>query len=459
MRHFPGYRERLQLGQTLVLFLAFLAALTGMLLVAFNSGQVSNAKMRAMNAADAAAYSGALFEARSLNFQAYMNRAIVVNEVSIAQSVSMRSWVSYLTRLIDNISTVASIFPPLRVATTAISRAVRTLDRETQRGLVVIEHLLRSVNFAESTAQNAIHHGTVPAATELASVVAKKNGAKLTAANAGLFVDNVSNWNKLTSTYSRNSGSSKTDGRERLKQVVLDSRDGFTNKRDWKFSSPLGKLRKQGGTDLIDFDTWKGLDSAEVRIGFFGPAVPVGWGGAQLHNSPHAENRVGKHGDINQWGSRDGRLANRESQSTPNASRSRIAFPNYRDIQIPHKQDETIGVPFSVEVAIDGTTVSTASAIREAHSRLIDGTTIKYDPHYVQDDAGVYALAEACVTFERPYKADRIDRRKEYPSLFNPYWRASMAVESRTARVVVALAKGLVPIEAAVGRGTCQSGS
>ena len=73
-------------GQALVLFLGFAAAMIGILLVSFNSGQVSNAKMRAMNAADAAAYSGAVWQARTHNFQAYMNRAMVVNEVTIAQS-------------------------------------------------------------------------------------------------------------------------------------------------------------------------------------------------------------------------------------------------------------------------------------------------------------------------------------------------------------------------------------
>src|SRR5258706_42195 len=92
----------LQRGQTLVLFLGFAAALVSVLLVAFNSGQTTNAKMRAMNAADAAAYSGAVWQARTLNFQAYTNRAMVANEVAIAQSVSLRSWVSYVNNFINN---------------------------------------------------------------------------------------------------------------------------------------------------------------------------------------------------------------------------------------------------------------------------------------------------------------------------------------------------------------------
>ncbi|WP_432382471.1 pilus assembly protein TadG-related protein [Duganella sp. P38] len=99
----------------MVLFLGFAAAMIGMMLVAFNSGQVTNAKMRAMNAADAAAYSGAVWQARNLNFQAYMNRAMVVNEVTIAQSVSLRSWVGYLDKLVSNINMIAKFVPPSRL--------------------------------------------------------------------------------------------------------------------------------------------------------------------------------------------------------------------------------------------------------------------------------------------------------------------------------------------------------
>ena len=52
--------------------------------VMFNTGQVVSRKLLLSDAADAAAYSGLLWQARALNFQAYTNRAMVANEVSIA---------------------------------------------------------------------------------------------------------------------------------------------------------------------------------------------------------------------------------------------------------------------------------------------------------------------------------------------------------------------------------------
>jgi hypothetical protein len=143
-------------GQTLVLFLGFAAAMVGMLLVAFNSGQATNAKMRAINAADAAAYSGAVYEARMLNFQAYTNRAMVANEVAIAQSVSLRSWVSYVNIFTRNISWVTSWIPYLGVVTSAINRGAVAVNNVVQRVLPPAEILFRAVNAAESSVQSGV---------------------------------------------------------------------------------------------------------------------------------------------------------------------------------------------------------------------------------------------------------------------------------------------------------------
>ena len=83
-------------GQALVLTLAFVAAVVMAWALVFNVGQTVNAKLKLNIAADAAAYSAAVWEARSLNYQAYLNRGIVANEVAIAQLVSLRSWSAYV---------------------------------------------------------------------------------------------------------------------------------------------------------------------------------------------------------------------------------------------------------------------------------------------------------------------------------------------------------------------------
>lgn len=455
-------------GQTLVLFLGFAAAMVGMSLVAFNSGQVTNAKMRAINAADAAAYSGAVWQARTLNFQAYMNRAMVVNEVTIAQSVSLRSWVSYLDRFVSNINTVTQFVPYLGVATRAIQRGISAADTAVQRALPFAESALRAVNAVESKAQFAADALGAAVATELANEVAALNGATLpTVTNGLLFANNQRRWMALTDDYGKTTGRVGTDKRTRMRQTTLDSRDGFTQARDWQFGIPLVvQLRKQGGTDLINFDSWKGLDSAELRTiynplkGDWAVKVPVGWGGAQAY-SPRRVATTGVHGNTNEWRSVDGRLANQAANS---ADRAKQLIPGgvvsefqaNRDITNTRIKDANLRLPFAVEVVVTGNKIPTANSAFQAKALLTNGTQIEHDPNYGAQGGGTYALAEACVTFSRPYGGERRDGGKEYPSLFNPYWRASLATESRVSRGIVDTAKGIVPISALItGSGSC----
>ncbi len=79
-----GSRRR-QRGQALVLALVLMfAGLLGLFFM-FSTGQVSASRQRLTNAADAAAYSAALWRARVLNFHAYANRAIVAQEAAVAR--------------------------------------------------------------------------------------------------------------------------------------------------------------------------------------------------------------------------------------------------------------------------------------------------------------------------------------------------------------------------------------
>lgn len=81
-----------QRGQVLVLGMV----LAGLALVAFtryfHTGQVVAARARQTHALDAAAYSGALVQARALNMLAYMNRAQVGHHIAMAHLVTLASW-------------------------------------------------------------------------------------------------------------------------------------------------------------------------------------------------------------------------------------------------------------------------------------------------------------------------------------------------------------------------------
>ncbi|MDO6748350.1 TadE/TadG family type IV pilus assembly protein [Gilvimarinus sp. 1_MG-2023] len=82
-------------GQAFIFGLLFLAVVVMALLILYNQGQLVTNRMQLENAADATVYSQAKLAARNQNFAAYTNRAMVANEVSIGQMVSLLSWAKH----------------------------------------------------------------------------------------------------------------------------------------------------------------------------------------------------------------------------------------------------------------------------------------------------------------------------------------------------------------------------
>lgn len=85
----PAGRQR---GQALVFVTVAVLVMVIAMMVTYNIGQLTNQKTKLQNTADAAAYSAAVAQARDYNFSAYMNRAMIANDVVVAQFVALRSW-------------------------------------------------------------------------------------------------------------------------------------------------------------------------------------------------------------------------------------------------------------------------------------------------------------------------------------------------------------------------------
>lgn len=83
-----------QRGQALILTMVVLGAALIAFTRYFYTGQVVAAKARQTHALDAAAYSGALVQARALNMLAYINRAQVGHHIAMAHLVTLGSWAS-----------------------------------------------------------------------------------------------------------------------------------------------------------------------------------------------------------------------------------------------------------------------------------------------------------------------------------------------------------------------------
>ncbi len=86
-------RHAAQRGQALVFVTIVMIALLLALLTMYSMGQLTTEKMKLQNTADAAAYSAAVAQARDYNFSAYTNRAMIANQVAMAQLVGLTAWV------------------------------------------------------------------------------------------------------------------------------------------------------------------------------------------------------------------------------------------------------------------------------------------------------------------------------------------------------------------------------
>lgn len=82
-----------QRGQALVFVTVTVLVMVIAMMMTYSMGQLTNHKTRLQNTADAAAYSAALAQARDYNLSAYLNRAMIANDVSVAQQLALRSWV------------------------------------------------------------------------------------------------------------------------------------------------------------------------------------------------------------------------------------------------------------------------------------------------------------------------------------------------------------------------------
>ncbi|MEO6960307.1 MAG: hypothetical protein ABI228_08580, partial [Burkholderiaceae bacterium] len=84
-----------QQGQALVLGLVLTGVVVIVFVRYFAVGQVVAAKARQFHSLDAAAYSGALIQARALNMLAYLNRSQIGHQVAMAHLVTLGSWAAF----------------------------------------------------------------------------------------------------------------------------------------------------------------------------------------------------------------------------------------------------------------------------------------------------------------------------------------------------------------------------
>lgn len=430
----PGQRR--QIGQALLVLVALLATLSLALVTLFDSGQLVIRRAQLANVADAAVLSAAVAEARGLNFAASMNRAMVANEAAIAQSVSLRSWSSYMRELLGNVGAVTRWVPYLGPAAETLSRSWLGFDRALQPSLVGAEAAFALAIPALSAAQRVMIESSGLAAADVLQRSLTENGARIRLSPGGELLV-ARSLAEVPAFTERLVGERST----RQRSVISASRDSFVRERNRRLSPPLAgsivRFERRGGTELLGDGQWRGLDTLSLHarsgilFGRWREQVPVGWGAAS--NGGPTPLR-GFHGGSRSVNPRATGLAEAAMRA---ASSYRGVAPAHelrlrRDRQRPRRV-WTIRVVQSRE--------SLALADRWLGiSRLITPDGHGVDVGGALHGDGIFASAAAEVFFER-YEQRR-DGREELASLFNPYWRARLTRVSAADRLLAGAVDG-----------------
>jgi hypothetical protein len=426
-------RDR-QRGQALVLALGLMLMGGAVLYMMFSAGQVGAAKHRLVNTADAVAWSAASWRARVLNYHAYSNRAIIANEVAIAQAATLASWAEYFESLTRNAAHVGNVFPPLRPVLEG-SAEVAWLASESARSAAAIETAARgasTVGYKEILqASQEILHLTTHAfgLNAVATEVAKAN-------DAGYFafvLPDEGGWSSLTR---RHTGD---DDRRRLADLVVASLDPFTaNPRSQDIWTPVPspcldfmRIRKRGGTALgTGLDRWEAVDTMSFHSRTLTwnlrcrerEALALGWGAAESGSLPGTGSISGSTGGtaINPSATRSGEQG--MSSFGPYAGMARVRELDYgRQAGVPYPSSR-----LGVVVRQRGAEVRTAR-----NRRLGSGRMVVDDAFAGSGTRYVWAMSAAEVYFRRPAHAPA---RIEYPSLFSPYWQVRLVEPSAMQR-------------------------
>jgi hypothetical protein len=421
-------------GQVLLLLLPLLAVLGAAAWWAFEAGQVVTEKQRLRDAADAAALSGAVWQTRALNFDATMNRAIIANEAVIAQSVSLRSWSAYMNRLLPSAAVLTSYVPYLNTATVTLQRWWAGFDRALQPSLSGLESLTGGIDHTLAAAQRTMHVATLATVPEIVRTTVSETDPRfrLSAGGEAQLLAWAVDWQRFSSFYGG-------AWRWRQQDVLYRSLDGFTAQRNFTLSPLLGsrllRFEKRAGTELLDFETWRAIDTLSIhqpRYVIFGSMrerTPVSWGGAD--NGVGSRLR-GAHGDA--W--------RRNPRAARAAERSIVRQWGYRGLPSLYDLSAAQRTRFDppkiiVRVRLPAESRRGAAALL-GFDRVVRLSGAEVGLEGGEEAASGALFAEAAASTEFLRLEPRRDGARELPSLYSPYWRASFAALTVGDRLLLA---------------------
>ena len=208
------------------------------MLAMYSVGQLTTQKMKLQNTTDAVAYSVALVQARDLNYSAYMNRAMIANQVAVGQIVSLTGWIrnaddTYNGKLASIATTIANLSPMSWMWNTparAIGRVASTAKSFMDSAGPVMVQVLDVLMKAFSLSAKVYHLATIETVISTSLEVRDQNDTAAefapfgTAQSALDLLDHI----KFASSFDP---TTKKDGNDRFAKVVDASSDLFYKNR------------------------------------------------------------------------------------------------------------------------------------------------------------------------------------------------------------------------------------
>ena len=439
-------RKTLQRGQALPLGLVLLVAVAATVFFMFNSGQLVQEKIRLTNTADAVAYSGGVYEARVLNYDAYTNRAIIANEIAIGQAVGLASWAKYMGTSADTIGPYLQLIPYVGPYLKQLMDYIETIMDYVTLALSYVIPLHDAAIQALMLSQYAVHGpGNTVALWNRKSVmdeVAKRNDPDATVD----LVPIADNFGSFTQRYE------SQPERVRMGQVVNDGRDAFLVSRNWDFGLVILcngiKLRKRGSSELIDLtEGWKSMDTLSAHRSYIRrfrcrrSETVVGYGTAFSEDDLNDSNySYAGSRSTNPNASYEADSSNGIAEGFDPAPYSigKGAIPAFHELsESALKQEDT-----RTQITVRVTKPSGQQRYSGGNSVVKPGGRLDvYRGNHAGGQSASIARAE--VYFERPDGANPLFADKaEKGSLFNPYWQVRLVAVSSAQRAAAQLLQG-----------------
>ena len=475
-RHCPSRTQR---GQVLPLGLALIliGALGGFVL--YNSGQSATDKARLVNAADAAAYSGAQWQARALNFQAYTNRAMVANQVTLAQAVTLESWTTYGQIMSENLATVLQGVPYVNAIASGVETVMTTINQVVSPIAGAMLRVIDTINAGIGYSQKAMFASTFVATPAVVKGVVEASDERFSAETAyGVLgaLSNLRDWYDFTD----NVGKQEDDYvhmRERA-ELIRQSQDEFTRNRDWDFFggylyiAPGVKIEivKEGRTGLIEREgddglewEWKAKDTlsfhTKINLLFRKDHIemPIGYGGAFANNADEGDETIeeGVCRSYFRWGGHCARMLDENETSEGLVDRNTPSLRNtdslvdmngysglreFRRLSDSTREEAFPTLRLRVEAAMPLS--GTDSTARLTRADPFDTPLVARG-----DKASSISIAEA---YFKPPDADAwiADDPLEFANAYSPFWNVRLApvpVEERLAAFLLRKSGDSVP--------------